>query len=269
MKNIRLSVFETNSSSTHSITVMGGANGIYDTLPVDDNGTVYLTGGEFGWGWEKFSDAITKANYAAVDVFSDPVKSQMLKEVIMEHTGAKEVIFNFTKNYDDDINDNQSYIDHQSVGTSFSAFKDKQTLKNFIFGVDSWLFTGNDNEDPPHDFYNIEFGKQYCFELKVEDALSSAKFEDIPNEEDLIKALYEIVYSPTKSKDSMSDYNIVKYDTKVLNKKEKINSLSKIKDNIIILYKLEHRYKGFEKYLGLELIDQIELKFHISEITNE
>lgn len=65
MINIRLGLFETNSSSTHSIFIAPSSEGIYETLYVH-KGTVHLTGGEFGWEYKKYNDAKTKANYAAV-----------------------------------------------------------------------------------------------------------------------------------------------------------------------------------------------------------
>jgi len=52
---IRQSVFETNSSSAHSISLGKdtGKQFLLDTLYPDQNGTITLTGGEFGWDWFK------------------------------------------------------------------------------------------------------------------------------------------------------------------------------------------------------------------------
>ena len=155
-RNIRKGVFETNSSSTHSIVISPETPHMYDTIHPDGNGEIWLNGGEFGWNWERFDDAKTKANYCAVDQFGNEVNMQMLMDVLKEHTGAKEIMFNFTTNWDvDELN--HSYVDHQSYGTSSKAFESKRKLKNFIFNPYSILFTGNDNSDAPMNFF-IEDG---------------------------------------------------------------------------------------------------------------
>ena len=162
MKNIRNSVFETNSSSTHSISICSGCD-TYDTLVPDDDGNIILTGGQFGWEWETYTDPQTKANYAAIycsdsDGCIPELKSraskykEMLIDVIKKHTGAKDVVFDFsTTDYD---HEHYSYIDHQSAiyegGRCDLAFKDEETLKNFLFNPASELKTGNDNEEYPY-----------------------------------------------------------------------------------------------------------------------
>jgi hypothetical protein len=159
-------VFETNSSSTHSISIAASSDGVYDTIPVDDDGVVHLHGGNFGWEWDRYNDAETKANYCAIDAYNkysetyngpivtDEVveaRIQMLKEVIMEVTGAIEVVFDFTVNEWD--NNNNAFIDHQSSGTAHEAFENKETLKDFIFNPASVLWTGNDGNAPPIGWY--------------------------------------------------------------------------------------------------------------------
>lgn len=151
MKNIRNSAFETNSSSTHSISI-DEKSLVLTSITPDKNGVIYLRGGQFGWEWDRFTDALTKANYCAVDALHSVERMQMLKEVIMEHTGAKEVVIQISTEYKD--NDDYSYIDHQSYGTSDTAFASKEQLKNFIFSTESVLFTGNDNGSPPPNFYD-------------------------------------------------------------------------------------------------------------------
>lgn len=153
MKNIRNGIFETNSSSSHSITICKVTNGIYDdTILPGENGIIVLTGGRFGWEWREYNDALTKANYCAIDVcgsehyredsyreddgypIGNPKCVEMLKKVIEEFTGGT-VVFSL-----------DGYIDHQSKGTSLEAFKSEETLKNFLFCSSSELYTRNDNE---------------------------------------------------------------------------------------------------------------------------
>ena len=132
MKTIRHNVFETNSSSTHSISINADTQ-LFDSITHD--GTIVLGHGEYGWEFDTYYSALSKADYCALDMGGDPVKKEMLIRVIKNHTGAKDVIFDLT-----------GYIDHQSAGTSDDAFKNDETLKAFIFGKGSYLETGNDND---------------------------------------------------------------------------------------------------------------------------
>lgn len=184
MKTIRHNVFETNSSSTHSISI-NSTTELYDSITPDSNGVITLTGGEFGWEWQQYNDALTKANYCAVDSYGNGDLEKMLRDVIMEHTGAKDVVFDLTTDY---RQDNYSYIDHQSVGTSHPAFSSSDNLKNFIFNPKSYLFTGNDNGDEPANFYDVgveDFthqivleGSREVYKLKQSDINDSAKIVD-------------------------------------------------------------------------------------------
>lgn len=176
MNNIRSKVFETNSSSTHSISIYSGSDGIYDTIVPDDDGLVVLTGGEFGWTWWKSNKPIDKANYAAVDQHTNSEHKQMLKDVIIEHTGAKIVVFAFSGDYP---GRNYSYIDHQSMGIAQQAFESKKTLKEFLFNPESWLFTGNDNEDHPPNFFDPP-GTIYKYELCIDGLELTEKFTENP-----------------------------------------------------------------------------------------
>jgi len=110
---------------------------------MDEYGVITLNGGEFGWSGGDYFDAETKANYCAVDSHNDPKRTQMLIEVIKEHTGCKDVVLNIVTAWDSD--DHNSYIDHQSHGTSWDAFENRQTLKQFIFNPESYLTIDNDN----------------------------------------------------------------------------------------------------------------------------
>lgn len=141
-KQVRQNVFETNSSSSHSISIEPSSDGLYDTIIPDEEGNVILCGGEFGWEIEEYTDALTKANYCAVDQLNDDSKIEMLKEVIKEQTGCNDVIINFSDEWN---KANYSYIDHASRGTTNEAFYSKEDLRNFIFSKNSILYTDNDN----------------------------------------------------------------------------------------------------------------------------
>ena len=133
---IRTGTFETNSSSTHSL-VIGETGVLFDSLPVNDEGYVVLTGGEFGWGYDEYDDALTKANYIAVDyqhTGEDKSRYDILTGVIMEQTQCAGVIYDLHPD---------SYIDHQSSGYGRSLTKDE--LRMFIFNPKSTLIVDNDN----------------------------------------------------------------------------------------------------------------------------
>jgi len=155
MKKVRPNIFETNSSSTHSISVKElDSTEVLDTsLVPDSDGCIVLLGGEFGWEWNRFNDALTKANYCAVDQQTNPDNLEMLERVIKEQTGVKGVISRIST---DQSQNHGSCVDHQSAGTSQEVFSSDESLRNFIFNKESFLFTGNDNGDAPANFYDVD-----------------------------------------------------------------------------------------------------------------
>lgn len=128
-------VFETNSSSTHSISI-SPIDVISDkSLVPDENGVITIYGGEFGWEYETYHGAAAKASYCYADNYENSSRLEMLVRVITIVTGAKEVVFD----------PDPGYVDHQSCGTSNEAFESDEALSRFIFNHDSWVETGNDN----------------------------------------------------------------------------------------------------------------------------
>lgn len=161
--------FETNSSSTHSISLDK------DTIPklIDrlyaSAGVCRLYTGQFGWTTERFTDSATKAAYALtwtksfieykldqLGLGTQEALEAMLVQVIQEHQPEiREVLF--IPSADDGYP--WGYIDHQSIevfvrkdgtihggGPGATIFRDKETLKRFIFSPKSILYIGNDNE---------------------------------------------------------------------------------------------------------------------------
>ena len=137
---IRHGVFETNSSSSHSISIARGAK-IYETLKVDIYGCVRIKPGEFGWDEERFYEPEDKASYAMAYAAKQPNGDclEMLGDVIKEHTGCKTVLFG------EDECRNFGYIDHQSDDVCMDAFASKEALKEFLFNPESYVETDNDN----------------------------------------------------------------------------------------------------------------------------
>lgn len=180
-KLIRKGVFETNSSSSHSIALATeDKEFVLDTIYPNQDGIIIINGDEYGWEWFKHNDSETKASYAAQSFANDSNQLDELREVIMEQTGATEVIFNGLNN---------GYIDHDSYGIVPTG---KSELRNFIFNKNSWLFGGNDNSSPDPTFYHvpeIRDGKVivpvYKYELSIEGLNKTTKYLEKPTDEEL------------------------------------------------------------------------------------
>jgi hypothetical protein len=168
-EQIRRSIFETNSSSTHSLSISDGI-GILDTIKPNEDNVIILTGGEFYWQWEKTNDTLTKANYCVQSFKNNEVLTKLLIETIEEHTQAK-VKIEF---------ESDSGIDHQSSDLIYKKISNnKEKLKEFIFSKDSWLYLGNDNNTIPPNFYDRP-NLDYKYILEVE-GVGKYLFVEIPN----------------------------------------------------------------------------------------
>lgn len=161
----RVSVFETNSSSTHSLSVSGIGSlddGGWKAMLSDDRTAIEIEFGEFGWGPEVYRDAPTKASYLLTGIASKFLKSdkntesfildeedmreskhfRVLQNAIAQHTGISEIRFiKFPSEYIP-----YGSIDHQSNGVWMEAFEnDEESVKAFIFNSKSILVIDNDN----------------------------------------------------------------------------------------------------------------------------
>lgn len=148
MIQIRKSVFETNSSSTHSIVI--------SKEPV-----VYLRrerhfyAGEYGWEFGSYN----AGDYLFTAILCEPeeLRSQHLDRIkdVLREVGV-EAVFHFptTSTYGDHTY-YDCYIDHgdQCVDFVRAAMADSDLLKRCVFG-DATVYTGNDNEDTPDEMCN-------------------------------------------------------------------------------------------------------------------
>lgn len=137
MFNVRVKCFETNSSSTHSVS-LSSTTIIDKSLNIYRNREITFEGGEFGWEWKRYDDALSKINY--LSMFFE--NTEELKDIIKEVIGA-EIIFK-----------KEGYIDHVGDHRKKIKFLDREDLKNFIFNKRRFLFTGNDNTLPPNKFFD-------------------------------------------------------------------------------------------------------------------
>jgi hypothetical protein len=256
MKTTRQSAFETNSSSTHSITI-NQETALFDSISPDYDGVIRLTGGEFGWEWKKYDDAITKANYCAVAAMGDEFKTELLVNVIKTHTGAKDVEILCQSDYE---SNNRSYIDHQSAGKVEPAFADENSLKRFIFDRKSILFTGNDNGGEPPNFYDMDVDKM-SHVVEVEG--SSTKYYMHPeNISDRLK-VWDAVMSVYENGNIYSERP---YDTDNICWEVDWQRGIDMDSRTLKLHKTKPVYSdaGERRWLRNDIIDEMYLKFTIS-----
>lgn len=140
---VRRKVFETASSSVHSLSVEPGE--LSAEMFIDADGILRIFPGEFGWGIDKFTDAATKASYCYTYLqYTGSYKEGLqdrLKRVIQEQTKAKDVVF---ENSSDEYYP-EGYIDHKSTDVCGDVFESDENIRNFIFNPSNVLVIDNDN----------------------------------------------------------------------------------------------------------------------------
>lgn len=172
MYQIRRSVFETNSSSTHSVSIKNSNDKKEFKLIIDRDTNKVISGfGEFGWEIENYFDADTKLRYLITLVLElnrntnnkdfsiyEIEDFKKIEEVVSEHCncsgievlGDLEIEENkYSKEYSYYVYSDFGYIDHQSCDeyNSLQDFLDEWnvTIEEFIFDPNVILHTDNDN----------------------------------------------------------------------------------------------------------------------------
>lgn len=186
MWSVRNNVFETNSSSTHSLSVKRNKSGKYDYyFPLQHNGKCPIIFGrdyDFGWGDAAYRDAYAKLNYLACMAFE--CHNQLMYKVGRDRITKLEDVLNlkdikklntvmknnvkgftgFVLNSQDFgcfkassnnlylINsiDHQSWEDYKNIDEFLGRYK--ITLENFLFNPQVILIIGNDNENFGYDY---------------------------------------------------------------------------------------------------------------------
>lgn len=162
-RQIRRSVFETNSSSCHSISIKDKGIGT-DALKVDrDTNKVYTKFGEFGWGYDEFIDAETKLSYLmtmlvcthrdclSIETLYETEDFKKINDAVITHCNCDGIIIDdyvaessWNKNY----NTHNGYIDHQSVckiDEFLNEYGSECTIEEFLFDRGIKLIISNDN----------------------------------------------------------------------------------------------------------------------------
>ncbi len=131
MVKVRRGIFETNSSSSHSLSIGVISNEERTVDEVPDN-TLVLGIGEYGWEWEDYDMWYEKADYISILLGEEGI--ELIKKVIHKKFPNINLHFKFS-----------GYIDHGSEYTE-DWMKDEETLFIFFFGSGG-VSTGNDNDD--------------------------------------------------------------------------------------------------------------------------
>lgn len=135
---IRDAVFETNSSSSHSVTV--SASDMMDsTFPAEmlQAGSIEVRLGEFGWAEETYDRPLDKLSYLLTQAKGDPAATIRICAAVEEHTGCRVVIEAESRE--------ESYVDHQSQGEGLELVDDPSLLLRFLLSSNASVRTGNDN----------------------------------------------------------------------------------------------------------------------------
>lgn len=158
MKTIRNNVFETNSSSTHSICIAKG------DIPNVSGRKIYFGSGEYGWENDCVTDTASYLHTALVDMCS-PTKYQYYVDKIKTILDKHNVQYDFAPvkfekyTYDDKTyeyvkfkSDKWAGIDHAGECKEFveTILSDEDLFLRYLFG-DSCIYTGNDNSDDEDD----------------------------------------------------------------------------------------------------------------------
>lgn len=137
--NIRRGVFETNSSSTHSICISTEAE-----LIIPERLTFAF--GEFGWESDTLRSAEEKASYLYTGLSNNDRKSDIENIVSFLESKGIEIIRSKEKasDYSDEGN-----VDHSDQLEEFlnAIVSDEKRLMNFLFSPFSFILTGNDNTE--------------------------------------------------------------------------------------------------------------------------
>lgn len=163
IKKIRKGVFETNSSSTHSICIAKEAE---LTIPK----SLHFHFGEFGWECDTLQSVGEKASYLYTGLIANERKEdsdkiiQILRdkgiEVYVEepiyeknsytNSEGKLVEYKYGKN--------TGYVDHSNEMADFlnAVCEDEEKLMRYLFSDLSFIITGNDNDDEDVDI-NVSY----------------------------------------------------------------------------------------------------------------
>lgn len=157
MKTKRSNVFETNSSSTHAICIAKESTHIN----IPEKITLDLKEYEFGWEFETRWGCDEKLAYILIGIlnYNDVAEASIkIKDLllILKELGIKsiEILGTEIHMYSSDGNTtyfsiDEGYVDHSKELSELIdvLLTDKELLKRYLFDINSYIATGNDNSD--------------------------------------------------------------------------------------------------------------------------
>lgn len=135
MINIRQSVFETNSSSMHSLSIIGSDR---MTNVITEDATV--TYGEYGWGYDTLTHPLDKISYIITQYSDDEEMKETVKRAFKNYTGFELTIVETGDKYY-----SKGYIDHESYGMICEFVKDENAIVDIVFNDKYTIVIDNDN----------------------------------------------------------------------------------------------------------------------------
>lgn len=154
-KQVRKNIFETNSSSTHSIVIGNNGEDVHDGLPH----VLEFHGDEFGWEHRLHTDTQSKANYLFTSLVytNDPFT---YIEKIREILSKWDVEAEFDEIEKKECSNGESYyvfkngycyVDHGDGNNELvkALCENEDLLMNYLFSNGSYVETSNDNDDYP------------------------------------------------------------------------------------------------------------------------
>ena len=157
MIQIRQGVFETNSSSTHAISICEFHSNI--ELP---EVVLFETNQEFGWEFEDYTDVYSKANYLWLAICykydtlgqeDELIRAKATISQYLERIGVRaefeDCRYVESEWYDDKYIDIRGYIDHPEDLYELvdAVLESPELLYGYLFNSESMVSTGNDNDE--------------------------------------------------------------------------------------------------------------------------
>lgn len=153
---IRAGVFETNSSSSHSMK-LNSEDIIQSPFPAETlrKGEIEVTIGEFGWEWARYYRPENKLSYLLTQMTSGETvlpegmsaqeRARQLREEYTDFDRACSIVEEFT-GCRITVPHGSGYVDHDSRGVGMELFhRSDEDIRQFLFSDQCYFETGNDN----------------------------------------------------------------------------------------------------------------------------
>lgn len=169
MRSIRRNVFETNSSSTHSLCIFNDSKPNYELYKHKE---LVVRTGKYGWSVEIYNDLSDKLSYLFTHLMAKYEENTCFEE-ILKNNKYMQIIKNLLEKHNIKIEwkksgskyFNYSYIDHNYEWDNQlkNLIENTKLLEKFLFNDENFITTGNDNN-----IYNYPITKEEYDKLEDE-----------------------------------------------------------------------------------------------------